>query len=221
MGKLILRGGECALAFCLGLSICFGQPPAAPTPAAVAKKTVVFLGDSLTAGLGVGQDRAFPALIAEKIRAADLPFEVVNAGVSGDTSADGLHRLDWLLQRKMDVLVIALGANDGLRGLPAATLAENLQAMIDKAKNKNPRLRIVIAGMQMPPNLGADYAAKFERVFAGVAQKNNAALIPFLLDGVGGHRELNQADQIHPTAAGHKIIAETVWRALEPILREE
>lgn len=221
MGKLILRGGAGALALCLGLSISFGQPPAVPTRAVLAKKTVVFLGDSLTAGLGVGPERSFPALIAEKIRAANLPFEVVNAGVSGDTSADGLHRLDWLLQRKMDVLVIALGANDGLRGLPAATLAENLQAMIDKAKNKNPQMRIVIAGMQMPPNLGADYAAKFQSVFAGIAHKNNAILIPFLLDGVGGHRELNQADQIHPTAAGHKIIADTVWRTLQPILREE
>jgi acyl-CoA thioesterase-1 len=210
MGKLILRGFAGALI----LACVFGQ---ATEPG---KKRIVFLGDSLTAGYGVGQTRAFPALVAEKIRAANLPFEVTNAGVSGDTSADGLQRIDWLMQQRIYLLVIALGANDGLRGLPPATLKANLQAIVKKAKAKNSQVRIVIAGMQLPPNMGASFGANFARVFAEVAQENNAILIPFLLEGVGGNRELNQSDLIHPTVAGHKIMAETVWRILEPILRE-
>jgi acyl-CoA thioesterase-1 len=170
--------------------------------------------------LGVQSSEAFPALIAEKVRAAGLPFEVQNAGLSGDTSAGALRRVDWVLQRPMDVLVIELGGNDGLRGLPVKSLKKNLQQIIDKAKAKNPTLKIVIAGMQIPPNLGADYAADFARVFAELARENNAVLIPFLLEGVGGRRDLNQQDMIHPTAAGHRIVADLVWRTLEPILRK-
>jgi acyl-CoA thioesterase-1 len=191
-----------------------------PTPAATRAKAVVFLGDSLTAGFGLEPSAAFPALIAEKVRAAGLPFEVQNAGLSGDTSAGALRRIDWLLQRPIDVLVIELGGNDGLRGLTVESLKTNLQKLIDKAKAKNPTLKIVLAGMQIPPNLGAEYAADFARVFAELARENNAVLIPFLLQGVGGHRDLNQPDMIHPTAAGHRIIAELVWRTLEPILRK-
>jgi len=168
----------------------------------------------------VGPDHAFPGLIAEKIRTRNLPFEVVNAGVSGDTSADGLHRLDWLLQQRIDILMIVLGANDGLRGLSPELLKQNLQTIIEKAKTKNPRTQIIIAGMRMPPNLGQEYAAEFEAVYPAIARKNNAVLIPFLLEGVGGHSELNQQDQIHPTAEGHKIIAESVWRALAPMLHK-
>jgi acyl-CoA thioesterase I len=221
MGKLTLRGCGSALAFWLSASVPFAQAPTASAPGNVTKKTIVFLGDSLTAGYGVRADQAFPALIAEKIREADLPFAVVNAGVSGDTSTDGLHRIDWLLQRKIDVLMIALGANDGLRGLSLTALQANLQAIVDKAKAKNPQIKIVIAGMHLPPNLGADYATKFERVFAEVAQKNNTILIPFLLQGVGGQRDLNQPDLIHPTAAGHKVVADGVWQTLQPILLQE
>jgi acyl-CoA thioesterase-1 len=205
MGKLTIRLGACALIFFLGTAV---------APA----KTVVFLGDSLTAGYGVGKDRAYPALIAQKIREAHLSYDVINAGVSGDTSADGLRRAEWVLQQKIDILVIALGANDGLRGLTANVLETNLQAIIDKAKAKYPQIRIVIAGMRMPPNFGADYEAKFERVFRAVAEKNHAVLIPFLLADVGGHSELNQPDSIHPTAAGQKVIAETVWQTLRPLL---
>ncbi|PYJ09285.1 MAG: arylesterase, partial [Verrucomicrobia bacterium] len=160
------------------------------------------------------------ALIGEKVRAAGLPFEIQNAGLSGDTSAGALRRTDWLLQRPIDVFVIELGGNDGLRGLPVKALKANLQAIIDKAKSKNSSVKIVIAGMQIPPNLGADYAADFQRVYADLAQENNAVLIPFLLEGVGGNRDLNQPDLIHPTAAGHRVIAELVWRALEPVLRK-
>ena len=212
MGKL--------LATCLLASAAFAQPPS-PTAAGSAEKTIVFLGDSMSAGLGVRPEESFPSLIAEKIRTAGLPFEMVNAGVSGDTSAGGLRRIDWLLQRKIDVLVIELGANDGLRGMPAASLKNNLEAINDKAKAKYPQIKIVIAGMQLPPNLGAPYSADFEKVFAEVAKEKNAALIPFLLSGVGGRRDLNQPDLIHPTAAGHKIIAETVWQIIEPILRQK
>jgi acyl-CoA thioesterase I len=180
--------------------------------------TIFFLGDSLTAGLGVQEEQAFPALIQQKIREKNLPFEVINAGVSGDTTAGGLARLDWVLQKKIDVLVLALGANDGLRGLPVAQMKANLQAIIDRVKAKNPAAKIVIAGMRMPPNLGGDYATSFQQVFADLAQANNAALVPFLLAGVGGQIDLNQPDHIHPTAAGHKVVANNVWLVLEPLL---
>ncbi|MGZ5024433.1 MAG: arylesterase [Chthoniobacterales bacterium] len=182
-------------------------------------KTIVFLGDSLTAGYGVKPNESFPALISETIRAAKLPYEVENAGLSGDTTAGGLRRIDWFLQRKVDVLVIELGGNDGLRGLPVAALKSNIQAIIDKVRAKNPEVKIVIAGMKIPPNLGAEYARDFAATFPEIAEKNNAALIPFLLEGVGGMREFNQADSIHPTAEGHRTIAETVWKDLKPLLK--
>ncbi len=205
-----------ALGVYVFLPAIFAQTPA-PTPST---RTVVFLGDSLTAGLGVQPTEAFPALVAEKIRAAGLPFAVENAGLSGDTSAGGLRRIDWLLQRPIDLLVIELGANDGLRGLDLKSMKENLQAIIDKTRARNPQVKIVLAGMQVPPNLGVEYATGFERVFNELARENKATLIPFLLEGVGGHRELNQQDLIHPTPAGHRVIAELVWRTLEPILRQ-
>jgi acyl-CoA thioesterase I len=206
-------------AIALALSFFFRGLPDARA-AEPSKKRVVFLGDSLTAGLGVQPSEAFPALVAEKVRAAGLPFEVENAGLSGDTSAGGLRRIDWLLQRPVDILVLELGANDGLRGTDLKSMKTNLQTIIDKTKAKNPAVKIVLAGMEVPPNLGAEYAAGFKRVFAELARENNATLIPFLLEGVGGHRELNQADTIHPSPAGHRIIADLVWRTLEPILRQ-
>lgn len=182
------------------------------------KKRLVFLGDSITAGYGLEQTEAYPALIEQKIKAEKLPFEVVNAGVSGDTTAGGLRRLDWLLQQPIAVLVIALGGNDGLRGIAPEVTAANLQAMIDKVKARDPQTKIVIAGMRMPPNLGGDYAMKFAQVYGEIANKNGTAQVPFLLEGVGGDHDLNQADQIHPTAAGQKIIADTVWQKLQPLL---
>lgn len=205
-------------AFCL--SLLANTQAAAPRDSPAAKKMVVFLGDSLSAGLGVKPQEAFPSLVEQKIEASGLPFEVVNAGLSGDTTAGGLRRIDWLLQRPIDVLFLELGANDGLRGLPVSEIKSNLQAMIDKAKAKNPVVKIVVAGIQMPPNVGAPYAEQFRQVFSEVAKENNAAMIPFLLEGVGGARDLNQPDQIHPNAAGHKIIADVVWKTLEPLLRE-
>src|SRR2546423_11495013 len=201
--------------FAIALALSFFFPAyAAETP----KKSLVFLGDSLTAGFGVQPSESFPALVAEKIRTAGLPFEVENAGLSGDTSAGGRRRIDWLLQRRIDVLVIEFCANDGLRGLDLKSMKANLQAIIDKTKAKNPQVKIVLGGMQVPPNLGADYAAGFQRVFAELARENNATLIPFLLEGVGGHRDLNQQDLIHPSPAGHRVVADPVWRILEPLL---
>lgn len=191
---------------------------AAASASAAPSKTVVILGDSLTAGLGVEREQAYPALLQEKINAVGLPFTIVDAGVSGDTTSDGLGRLDWLLQRKIDILVVELGANDGLRGIPVSTIQSNLQAIIDRARKKYPEIKIVVAGMKMPANLGPDYVEAFARVFPDLAAKNHAALVPFLLAGVAGDPNLNQADGIHPTPEGHKIVADNVWKVLKPIL---
>jgi acyl-CoA thioesterase-1 len=191
---------------------------ASPAAFAESRKTVVVLGDSLAAGYGVEREQAYPALLQEKINAAGLPFTIVDAGVSGDTTADGLSRLDWLLQRKIDVLIVELGGNDGLRGIPVPTIQSNLQAIIDTARKKYPDVKIVIAGMRMPANMGAEYVDAFAKVFPDVAKKNHTALVPFLLEGVGGDASLNQADGIHPTPEGHKIVAENVWKVLKPEL---
>ena len=187
---------------------------AAPTPG-----IILFLGDSITAGYGLDLEQAFPALIQEKIDAKRWNFKVVNAGQSGDTSAGGLNRLEWLLKNRVDVLVLELGANDGLRGLPAETTRKNLQAIIDRTKGKYPEAKVIVVGMKVPPNMGGEYGRKFEAVFVDLAKKNKAALIPFVLEGVGGSRELNLADGIHPTAKGHEIVAANVWKVLEPVLR--
>lgn len=181
-------------------------------------RTVVVLGDSLAAGYGLDPSESFPALLKKKVDAAGMKFTVVNAGVSGDTTAGGLRRIDWLLKRRVDVLVLELGGNDGLRGIPVGVTKTNLQAIIDRTKQKYPRAQIVIAGMQMPPNMGAAYTADFARLFPDLAKANHAALVPFLLEGVGGRPELNLPDLIHPTAEGQKIVAENVWRILRPVL---
>jgi acyl-CoA thioesterase I len=200
------------LAFCF--LIVRGLSMAAPTPG-----IILFLGDSITAGYGLDLEQAFPALIQEKIDAKRWNFKVVNAGQSGDTSAGGLSRLEWLLKNRVDVLVLELGANDGLRGLPTETTRKNLQAIIDRTKGKYPEAKVIVAGMKVPPNMGGDYGRKFEAVFGDLAKKNKALLIPFVLEGVGGSRELNLADGIHPTAKGHEIVAANVWKVLEPVLR--
>jgi len=182
------------------------------------RKTIIVLGDSLAAGLGLDPGEAFPALLQKKIDAAGWNYTVRNAGVSGDTSADGLGRIDWLLKGRMDVLVLELGGNDGLRGLPVEATRTNLQAIIDRARSKYPQVSIVLAGMHLPPNLGQPYTTAFREVYAGLARSNNAALVPFLLEGVGGRPELNQSDRIHPTAEGQKILADNVWKELKPVL---
>jgi acyl-CoA thioesterase-1 len=181
-------------------------------------KVIVFFGDSLAAGYGIEMAQAFPALVQEKIAARGWPFAVVNAGKSGETSAAGLRRVDWLLRGRVDVLVLELGGNDGLRGIEPEVMQRNLQAIIDRTREKNPRVKIVIAGMQAPPNLGAAYATRFRRVFVELAKKNQCPLIPFLLEGVGGVQQLNLPDGVHPTEEGHRIIAENVWKVLEHVL---
>ena len=187
-------------------------------------RNILFFGDSITAGYGLANPsaEAFPALVARKIKEANLPFNCVNAGLSGDTTSGGLRRIDWLLQRPVDILVLELGGNDGLRGLPTPETARNLQAIIDKTLAKYPQAKIVVAGMRMPPNFGADYVSRFEAVFPAVTNANpGTTLLPFILEGVGGLSKYNQRDQIHPTAEGHRIIADMVWQTLEPVCRAE
>jgi acyl-CoA thioesterase I len=179
---------------------------------------ILFFGDSLTSGYGGDPSHAYPALIQEKIDALGWPFRVVNAGLSGETTAAGVRRLRWTMQNDTAVLLLALGGNDGLRGLPPETIKQNLQRMIEEAREKQPGVRILLAGMKIPPNYGEKYASRFESIFPELAEQNNLPLVPFLLEGVGGVRELNQPDLIHPTAEGQKIIARTVWKHLRPIL---
>lgn len=183
-------------------------------------RTILFLGNSLSAGYGLGTEFAFPALIQEKIDSLGWNFKVINAGLSGETSSGGLRRIDWLLQRKIDVFFLELGANDGLRGIPLDLTQQNLQAIIDRVKAKNAEVRIVIAGMLVPPNMGREYSSKFRTLFQDLAKKNEAALVPFLLEGVGGNPKLNLPDGIHPTAEGHRIVARNVWQVLKPVLQE-
>ena len=179
---------------------------------------VLFLGTSLTAGFGVGADNAWPAIIQQAIDSAGLPFRVVNAGLSGETSAGGLRRLDWSLQQPIEALVLELGANDGLRGLPVADMRANLDSILTRTHRRYPDAALVIAGMQAPPNLGARYTSAFTSTFRELAEKHDAALVPFLLEGVGGRPGMNQEDGIHPTAAGHEILAANAWRVLGPRL---
>lgn len=191
-----------------------GLSGAAPQP-----RNILFLGDSITVGYGLEPTQAYPALIQEKIDAKKWPFRAVNAGQSGDTSAGGLNRMDWLLRSKVDVLVLELGGNDGLRGLPPETTRQNLQAIIERTRTKYPQAKIILAGMMVPPNMGADYAKKFATIYPELAKKHATLLIPFILENVGGIRELNFPDGIHPTAKGQEIVAANVWKVLEPVLR--
>ncbi|MDN3582621.1 arylesterase [Mucilaginibacter flavus] len=183
---------------------------------AVATKTILFFGDSLTAGYGLDDPAdAFPGVISKKIDSLKLRYKVVNAGVSGETSAGGNGRIDWTLKQKVDIFILELGANDGLRGISPTETTKNLQSIVDKVKAKYPDAKLVMLGMQVPPNMGADYVNKFKAVFPTIATKNKMALVPFLLQGVGGHPDLNQADGIHPTEKGAKIVAENVWSVLK------
>lgn len=181
-------------------------------------RVVLFYGDSLTAGYGIDSEQAFPALIQARIDSLEWNYEAVNAGLSGETSAGGLRRINWVLRRSVDVLVLELGSNDGLRGIAPSSTAANLQGIIDKVKLKYPQVAIVVVGMQMPPNMGPDYTAAFRDVFPALAKDNDAALVPFLLEGVALVPELNLPDGNHPTPAGHRILADNVWQVLEPLL---
>jgi acyl-CoA thioesterase-1 len=193
---------------------------AAPAPARAAaparsRPRIAVLGDSLTAGLGVAKAAAYPSLLQERLDAAGLDFEIVNAGVSGDTSAGGLARLDWALDGDVRILIVALGGNDGLRGLPAEELQSNLAQIIQKAQLRG--ITVILAGMEAPPNYGRDYIVSFHKVYPALAAKYRVALVPFLLQGVAGDEALNQRDGIHPTAAGARIVADNVWAVLKPI----
>jgi acyl-CoA thioesterase-1 len=182
------------------------------------KQTIFFYGNSLTAGYGVEPSQAFPALVGQKIDSAGLNYTVVNAGLSGETTAGGKSRISWVMRQPVAVFVLELGGNDGLRGLPLTATRQNLQAIIDTVRQKSPQATIVLAGMQIPPNLGTTYTREFRVLFKELADKNKAVLIPFLLEGVGGIPKLNQSDGIHPTPAGHKLVANTVWKVLRPVL---
>jgi acyl-CoA thioesterase-1 len=190
----------------------------AAAESAAKQKTILFFGNSLTAGYGLEPAEAFPALIQEKLDSAKLDYKVINAGLSGETSAGGKSRISWVLRQPVDVFVLELGANDGLRGIPLASTRQNLQAILDTVRKRSPATQLVIAGMQIPPNMGAAYTTEFREIFGELAQKNNAALIPFLLEGVGGVPDLNQPDGIHPTAEGHRIVSQNVWQVLQPVL---
>lgn len=198
-----------------------GTPTTAPAANPVqARKTIVFLGDSLSAGYGIDPTQAFPALIQKRLDEQKLPFTVVNAGVSGDTTAGGLRRIDWLLKRPVDILVLELGGNDGLRGIAPAATRTNLVGIIEKTRKRYPQAKIVLAGMQMPPNMGESFTRAFREIYPDLARQYSTALIPFLLEKVGGDPELNLPDMVHPTAKGHEIVAETVWKTLEPVVKE-
>lgn len=207
------------------------RPPAATEPASVAPAAnappnptisstprIVFLGDSLTAGLGVSSSEAYPAVVGERLKHAGRDFEIVNAGVSGDTSAGGLRRLDWSLQGNVRVLVVALGGNDGLRGLPVEELRQNLATIIERAQRRG--IRVVLAGMEAPPNFGDVYTRRFRDVYAELARTYHVDFIPFFLADVAGRPALNQPDGIHPTAEGHRLIAARMLKAIEPLLNE-
>jgi len=185
------------------------------------KRTLVFFGDSLTAGYGLTDPgtESYPAVIQRKIDEEHLPWRVVNAGLSGETSAGGLRRVDWILRQGADLFVLELGGNDGLRGIAPEVTRANLQAIIDRVRSANPAARIVVAGMRMPASMGPEYSAAFLSIYPALAKKNSLPLVPFLLEGVAGKPDLNQPDGIHPTAAGHRMVADLLWKMLLPILR--
>jgi len=216
-----------ALLFLIGLSACRTErpsPPAevaqtqAPATPAPDRPTITFLGTSLTAGLGVDLEEAYPALIQRKLDSAGLAYRVVNAGVSGESSAGALRRLEWLLSAPPAILVLETGANDALRGQDVDSVRANIQAMIDRTRAVAPKTRTVLVGMEALPNLGRDYTRRFRAIYPELARRNHLTLVPFLLAGVGGVDSLNQADGIHPNPRGHEIVAENVWKVLKPLL---
>lgn len=199
------------------------SPPAAPSSTSSendgATVRVVVLGNSLSAGYGLDPAQAFPALIQQKIDSLGWDVVILNRGLSGETTAGGLNRIDWLLRARIDVLILELGGNDGLRGIDTEVTKENLQAIIDKTRARYPEARVVLAGMQVPTNLGPAYTSRFRELYPELARENDVDLIPFILERVGGVRDLNQPDGIHPTVEGHRIVAETVWKTLGPVLK--
>lgn len=226
--RSLLQIRTAALVLLLGTVVaCGSDRPAdvtatgAPSPSSASsgeRSRVVFLGDSLTAGLGLPQDEAMPALVEQRMRQAGYDFAVVNAGVSGDTAAGGRRRLDWALEGDVRVLVLALGANDGLRGNPVEAMKENLTAIIREARARD--IEVLLLGMEAPPNFGPEYTAEFRRAFRDLAGEQDVAFVPFFLDGVAGVPALNQPDGLHPNAEGTARVADLVWRALEPVVED-
>lgn len=188
------------------------------TSAEAQQQTILFFGDSITAGYGLDEEQAFPALIQQKIDSLGAEHNVVNAGLSGETTAGGARRVDWILRQEIDIFVLGLGGNDGLRGIDPANTKENIETIISKVKAKNSEIEIVLAGMEAPPNLGDQYTERFRKLFSDVAEQHELTFIPFLLEDVAGIRELNQPDGIHPTAEGQQIIADNIWEYLKPML---
>lgn len=184
----------------------------------VAQKTILFFGNSLTAAFGLAKEDGFPAIIQQKLDSLGLAYQCINAGLSGETTSEGLERVDWLLEQTVDVFVLELGANDAFRGQKTTTVEKNLQGIIDKVRKKYPSCKIVLAGMLAPPNLGRAYTDDFAKIYPTLAKRNNIALIPFLLEGVAAKKSLNLPDGIHPTAEGQRIVAENVWKILKPAL---
>lgn len=182
------------------------------------EETILFFGDSITAGYGLDVEQAFPALVQIKIDSLGLSYMVVNAGLSGETSAGGLRRVDWVLQQPVDVFVLELGGNDGLRGIDPSNTKENLQGIIRKVEDQYPEAEIILTGMEAPPNMGERYTSSFRQIYSELAEENEVHFVPFILEGVAGNSELNLPDGIHPTEQGHKIVAENIWDVLEPIL---
>jgi len=183
-------------------------------------KTILLLGDSIGAGYGVPEEVSFASRLQRKLTAEKLPYQIVNASVSGDTTASGLRRINWVLKRKVDVLMIELGGNDGLRGITPDSTRKNIAGIIDRARKKYPDIKILLAGMQMPGNMGKDYTEKYRKIFPALAKEKKVALVPFLLDGVGAQPEMNLPDLIHPNAKGHERVSRNVWRVLGKLLKE-
>jgi acyl-CoA thioesterase-1 len=181
-------------------------------------RTIIFFGNSLTAGYGLQPDESFPARIGHRLDSLHKTYKIVKAGISGETTSGGKSRIAWILRQPADIFVLELGGNDGLRGIPVTTTRDNLQSIIDTVKSKYPKCKILLVGMRVPPSMGSTYAIAFHDIFVRLAEKNKIPLIPFLLEGVGGDPSLNQADGIHPNTAGEKIVTETVWKALQPLL---
>lgn len=181
-------------------------------------KTILFFGDSITAGYGLETEQAFPALIQQKIDSLDLNYSVVNAGLSGETTAGGLRRVDWILQQPVNIFVLELGGNDGLRGIDPQSSKQNLQGIINKVQQRYPDAEIVLTGMQAPPNLGDSYTDEFRNIFYELAEQNDVTFMPFILTDVAGNPDLNQPDDIHPTAEGHQIVAKNLWEVLRPLI---
>jgi acyl-CoA thioesterase-1 len=190
------------------------------TSSLLARPVIVFFGDSLTIGYGVEPEQAYPALVQARIDAAGYDAQIVNAGLSGETTAAGLRRIDWILSRPIDVFVLALGGNDGLRGIPVDETKRNLDGILQKVAARYPDARLIVAGMESPPNMGETFVHAFRAVFPEVAKKRKALLIPFLLEGVGGEKSLNLPDGIHPNPEGHRLVADNVWVVLEPVVAE-